>query len=57
MGEYDLNALVADVTSVVRDVERLLVEAKRLGLTRTDVVSAIEARWDALFADEAGARR
>ena len=30
-------------------VEQLLVEAKRLGLSRDEVVDAIESRWDALF--------
>ncbi len=34
------------------DVEALLVDAKRLGLTRDDVVSAIDARWTDLFGDE-----
>jgi len=30
----------------------LLVDAKRLGLTRDDVVSAIDARWADLFGGE-----
>ena len=34
------------------DVEALLVDAKRLGLTRDDVVSAIDARWTDLFGEE-----
>ena len=34
------------------DVEALLVDAKRLGLTRDDVVSAIDARWADLFGGE-----
>lgn len=31
------------------EVEQLVVEAKRLGLERQDVVAAVEARWSALF--------
>ena len=34
-----------------REVEQLVVEAKRLGLTRDDVTNAVEERWDALFGD------
>ena len=34
------------------DVEALLVDAKRLGLTRDDVVGAIDARWTDLFGKE-----
>jgi len=34
------------------DVEALLVDAKRLGLTRDDVVSAIDARWTDLLGEE-----
>src|SRR4029079_242617 len=34
------------------DVEALLVDAKRLGLTLHDVVSAIDARWTDLFGEE-----
>ena len=34
------------------DVEALLVDAKRLGLTRDDVVSAIDTRWNDLFGEE-----
>jgi GntR family transcriptional regulator len=33
------------------DVERLIVEAKRLGLAKADVVDAVGAQWDALFPD------
>jgi GntR family transcriptional regulator len=36
------------------DVERLVVEARRLGLTRDDVVTAVAARWEALFGADAG---
>lgn len=45
------------VTSVQRrqllsgEVEQLVVEAKRLGLSREDIVAAIEARWSQLFGD------
>jgi GntR family transcriptional regulator len=34
------------------DVEALLVEAKRLGLSREDVVTAVEGRWADLFGEE-----
>ena len=37
-----------------QDVERLIVEAKRLGLAKSDVVDAVSARWDALFDADAG---
>jgi GntR family transcriptional regulator len=37
------------------DVEHLLVEARRLGLTREEMHRAIDARWDALFGDDAEA--
>ena len=33
-------------------VERLVVEAKRLGLTKADVTRAVAARWDTLFDDD-----
>jgi GntR family transcriptional regulator len=33
------------------EVEQLLVEAKRLGLTRDEVIAAIGARWTELFGD------
>jgi GntR family transcriptional regulator len=36
------------------DVERLIVEAKRLGLARSDIVGAVSAQWDALFDTDAG---
>ena len=32
-----------------REVEQLIVEAKRLGVSREEVVVAVETRWDALF--------
>lgn len=32
-------------------LERLLVEARRLGLTRKEVEAAVEERWDELFED------
>jgi GntR family transcriptional regulator len=35
-----------------RDVESLLVEAKRLGLTHSDVENAVRERWLALFGNE-----
>src|SRR6478672_8153936 len=35
-----------------REVEELVVEAKRLGLTRDDVLKAITKRWSALFGNE-----
>ena len=35
-----------------REVEQLAVEAKRLGLSRDEVVQAVEARWAELFGDE-----
>lgn len=34
-------------------LEQLLVEAKRLGLKKTDVVNALLARWSELFGDDA----
>jgi GntR family transcriptional regulator len=37
-----------------REVEHLIVEAKRLGLTKSEVTGAVAARWSALF--EAKAR-
>jgi len=36
------------------DVERLLVEAKRLGLGKADVADAVSTRWDALFEADTG---
>jgi GntR family transcriptional regulator len=35
-----------------KEVEQLLVEAKRLGLKRQDVTNAVVAQWNALFGDE-----
>jgi GntR family transcriptional regulator len=40
-----------------QDVERLIVEARRLGLAKSDVVDAISTRWDALFGADVGTRR
>jgi GntR family transcriptional regulator len=40
-----------------REVEQLIVEAKRLGLTRSEVTGAISARWKALFETDAGSGR
>jgi GntR family transcriptional regulator len=39
------------------DVEALVVEARRLGLTRDDVLHAVAARWADLFGGEAVAKR
>ena len=40
-----------------KEVEQLVVEAKRLGLTRSDVTKAVNARWSELFgADAEGSR-
>lgn len=39
-------------TLLSTEVEQLIVEAKRLGLTKTDVVDAVIARWGVLFEDE-----
>jgi GntR family transcriptional regulator len=33
------------------EVEQLLVEAKRLGVSRDDVINAVSARWSQLFGD------
>jgi GntR family transcriptional regulator len=38
------------------DVERLVVEARRLGLKCDDVTEAVAARWEALFEADAGPR-
>lgn len=35
------------------EMEHLLVEAKRLGLRKDDVVSALDARWAQLFGEDA----
>lgn len=40
-----------------REVEQLVVEAKRLGLTKAEVVGAVAAQWTALFAPEADSKR
>lgn len=42
---------------LVGDVERLVVEARRLGLTRAEVMDAVAARWDALFGARAASAR
>ena len=34
------------------DVEALVVEARRLGLSRDDVVNAVDAQWTDLFGNE-----
>jgi DNA-binding transcriptional regulator YhcF (GntR family) len=39
------------------DVEQLLVEAKRLGLRKSDVVDAVDERWDHLFSDDGDSKR
>ncbi len=39
------------------DVERLIVEAKRMGLTRADVTNAVLTRWDAMFASNGVGKR
>jgi GntR family transcriptional regulator len=39
------------------EVEQLVVEAKRLGLTRQDVVQAVVARWSELFGEERAAAK
>ena len=36
-----------------KEVEQLVVEAKRLGLTKADVTKAVDARWSELFGDDA----
>ena len=36
---------------LANDVERLLVEAKRLGISKSDVIDAIATGWDTLFHD------
>ena len=40
-----------------KEVEQLVVEAKRLGLSRTDVTNAVHARWSELFGDDADGPR
>jgi GntR family transcriptional regulator len=39
------------------EVEQLLVEAKRLGLTETDVIKAVIDRWAELFGADGNATR
>jgi GntR family transcriptional regulator len=34
------------------EVEQLVVEARRLGLKKSDVVNAVRARWTELFGDD-----
>jgi GntR family transcriptional regulator len=36
------------------EVEQLAVEARRLGLTKQDVMNAVADRWSALFGDDTG---
>lgn len=36
------------------EVEQLVVEARRLGLTKQDVTNAVTDRWTALFGDDTG---
>ena len=40
-----------------RDVEQLVVEARRLGLTKPEVVGAVAGQWSALFEPERGSKR
>jgi GntR family transcriptional regulator len=39
------------------EVEQLVVEAKRLGLTSQDVIAAVADRWSQLFGDVGNAKR
>lgn len=39
------------------DVEQLIVEAKRLGLTKAEVIGAVGAQWSALFEEGSGSKR
>jgi len=39
------------------EVEQLVVEAKRLGLKKDDVLKAVSARWAELFGDDGDAAR
>jgi GntR family transcriptional regulator len=39
------------------DVEQLIVEAKRLGLDRDDVLNAVSLRWTHLFGDDGDGER
>ena len=46
-------ASAADRRSLLSgEVEQLVVEAKRLGLTRDDVLRAVTGRWSALFGED-----
>jgi DNA-binding transcriptional regulator YhcF (GntR family) len=46
-------ASAADRRSLLSgEVEQLIVEAKRLGLTKQDVTRAVTTRWSALFGDD-----
>ena len=38
------------------DVERLVVEAKRLGLGRAEITRAVAARWNELFGSDEGSK-
>jgi GntR family transcriptional regulator len=40
-----------------KEVEQLVVEAKRLGLSKGDVKKAVDARWSELFGDDAEGSR
>lgn len=40
-----------------KEVEQLVVEAKRLGLSKADVTKAVDARWSELFGDAADGSR
>ena len=39
------------------DVERLIVEARRLGLTKAEITKAVAAQWEALFGADVPSRR
>lgn len=39
------------------ELERLVVEARRLGLAKSDLVNAVDARWKALFGPDEGSER
>src|SRR4051812_11236101 len=38
------------------EVEQLVVEAKRLGLKKDDVINAVATRWTKLFGDDRGSK-
>lgn len=44
-------------TLLSADVEKLIVEARRLGIDKDDVLEAIGQRWDTLFAPSNNASR